>query len=77
MVDLEARRKREPEEKDDDHDDEDDEASTSIKSDTACSKGSEISGDDDVYECEEEQPSKFCDVYSDTDSEEGEEEDDE
>ena len=73
LIDLEARRQKEPLEKEDE--DEDDEACTSVKSDTACSKGSELSADDDVYECEEEQPSKFCDVYSDTESEEEEEED--
>ncbi|XP_060552113.1 uncharacterized protein LOC132713503 isoform X2 [Ruditapes philippinarum] len=67
--DLEERRKNEPqeqqEEKEDIEDDDGEKGSV---------KGSELSADEDVYEEDEEQPSKFAEVYSDTDTEAEEEE---
>lgn len=66
---LEEKRKNEPQEsKEEKEDIEDDDA------EKGSVKGSELSADEDVYEEDEEQPSKFAEVYSDTDSEAGEEE---
>ena len=49
-------------------DEEEDEAGTES------AKGSEVSGDEDIYEAEEESPSKFSEVFSDTDTDVEEEE---